>query len=156
MRAYVCVRACVAPRIRQLILSLTLSFVLRRLFFFAAREGAEYQQQCNAPGAFHTQGRSPRVCIRSPALDDPLLCLDSNASQEGLGCGEQPVENNSCECQKWESWDSLTFCGPHTYVWMGAAFSPFVNIIRINCKSHFIYCFQPSHKYFREKTEERF
>lgn len=32
----------------------------------------------------------------------------------------------------------------HTHVWMDPTFSPFVNIIGINCKSHFIYCFQPS------------
>lgn len=33
-----------------------------------------------------------------------------------LGVENKPVVNNSCECQKCESRDSLTFCGPHTCV----------------------------------------
>lgn len=54
------------------------------------------------------------VVAQSSMLNYPLPYLHSNASPQGFGCGEQPVENNSCECQKWESQDSLTFCGPHT------------------------------------------
>lgn len=49
-------------------------------------------------------------------LNYPHLCLDSNASLKGFRCGEQPVENNSCECQKGESRGSLTFQG-HTHFW---------------------------------------
>lgn len=70
------------------------------------------------PGTANTHTCQTDAHTQSSKLSYSPLCLDSNASPNGFGCGEQPVENNSCMCQKWESRDSLTLRGPHTYGWI--------------------------------------
>lgn len=81
----VCACACA-----QLILSLVCLFVCSPLS--PAHHITHQQNQMHAvplgTGMMHTHTHT--------MLNYSALCLDSNASPEGFGCGEQPVENNSC------------------------------------------------------------